>query len=187
MLNLLPIEEKKNVLLEYRLRLAVVSVFAVGSLVLASLILLAPSYVLSLSKYSTEEKQLEILDKKYGGVGQEKELGTQIRDINTKILLLQSGDTTTRLSPSQAVMNIINIKGSAIKIYAFTYDATAGQERIVLTGTANDRESLAAFVETLKKDPTFTSVTLPISSYVKSTNIDFSVVVERKTKTPAKK
>lgn len=187
MLNILATTEKKNVLLEYRLRLAVVSVFAIGSLVLASLILLAPSYVLALSKYGTAEKQLAVLEAKYSGTGQEKEIGAQIRDINTKILLLLSGDTSTRLSPSEATLNILKIKSSAIKISAFTYDATATQERIVLTGTATDRDSLATFIETLKKDPTFTSITLPISSYVKSTNIDFSIVAERKTKASTKK
>lgn len=187
MLNILSTTEKKKVLLGYRLRLAVIAVFAVGALILSSLILLAPSYLLAVTKYNSQEEQLKILDKKYGGTGQEKELGAQIREINSKILLLSSGDMTTRLSPPQVILNIIKIKGPAIKIHGFTYDVTPVQERIVLTANARDRDALAAFLETLKKDPTYTTVTLPISSYVKSTNIDFSLVVERKLKPAAKK
>ncbi len=187
MLNILPTEEKKKILVEYRLRLAIVSFFAIGAIAAASLVLLAPAYILAVTKNNTVEEQLAVLEKKYGGAGQEKELSAQIREINNKILLLLSGDATDRLVPSQAVAKILSLKGSSIKIIAFTYETMANQERVVLTGTASDRDSLASFVETLKKDPTFTSATMPISSYVKSENIDFSIVIERKSKTPAKK
>jgi len=147
--------------------------------VLASLVLLTPSYLLAVSKHNSTEKELAVLEEKYGRGGQEKDVGTQIRDINNKISILLDTKTSDRLSPSQAILNILEIKDSSIKIYGVTYDATTGQERIILTGTALDRDSLANFVETLKKDPTFANVTLPISSYVKSTNIDFSVILER--------
>lgn len=187
MLNILPIEEKKKVLLEYRLRLAVVATFAVGAVAAASAVLLVPAYLLAISKHNASNEQLAALEKKYGDSAQEKELGAQIRDINTKILLLLSGDTTDKLTPSQVVANIIGLKSSEIKISSFSYEMPANQERIVLTGTAKDRDSLAGYFETLKKDPTFTSVTMPISSYVKSENIDFSIVIERKNKAPAKK
>lgn len=187
MLNILPIEEKKKVLIEYRIRLAIVSIFAVGSLAIAIAVLLAPAYMLAVSKHNVSKDQLSALEKKYGDSAQEKDLGEQIREINTKILLLLSGDTTDKLIPSQIVTSIINLKGNDIKISSLTYETTASQERVVLTGAASNRDSLAGFVDTLKKDPTFTSVTMPISSYVKSENIDFSIVIERRTKTPAKK
>lgn len=187
MLNILSTTEKKKVLLEYRLRLAVVAVFSTAVVALASLILLTPSFLLAVTKYNTAEKQLAVLEEKYGGTAKEKDLGAQIRDINSKILLLTSGGATERLSPPQAVLNILKLKGSAIKIQGLTYDATATQERVVLVGVARDRDALAAFVETLKKDSTFTTITLPISSYVKSTNIDFSLVAERKPKPAPKK
>ena len=187
MLNILPIEEKKKALIEYRLRLSVVSFFGISALAVASSVLFAPAYILAVSKHNSSEAQLAELKKKYGGAEQEKELGAQIREINTKILLLLSGDTSERHTPSQAVASILSLKGNEIKISAFTYEAMASQERVVLTGTASDRDNLANFVEILKKDPTFTSVTMPISSYVKSENIDFSIVIERKSKVPSKK
>ena len=187
MLNILPVTEKKNALIEYRIRLSVVSIFALGAVAVAGAVLLVPAYLLAVSKHSASNDQLSALEKKYGDSAQEKELGVQIRDVNTKILLLLSGDTTEKLTPSQAVANIISLKSSDIKMSSLSYEATAVQERIVLTGSASDRDSLAGFIETLKKDPTFTSVTMPISSYVKSENIDFAIVIERKFKTPAKK
>lgn len=187
MLNILPTAEKKNVLIEYRIRLAVVSIFAIGAVAVSGAVLLVPAYLLAVSKHSSSNDQLSALEKKYGDSAQEKELGAQIREVNTKILLLLSGDTTDNLTPSQVVAKIISLKSSDIKILSLSYETTANQERVVLTGAASDRDSLAGFFETLKKDPTFTSVTMPISSYVKSENIDYSIVIERKSKAPAKK
>ena len=184
MLNILATEEKKKILVEYRLRLAVVAIFAVGSLVLASLTLLAPAYLLAVSKHNNTENELATLEGKYSHGGQEKEVGAQIRDINNKISILLESNTSKRLSPPQTILDILESKGNAIKIYGFTYDAMNSQERIILTGNAIDRGSLANFIETLKKDPVFTNVTLPISSYVKSANIDFSVVLERNPNPP---
>ena len=195
MLNIFPTEEKKKVLAEYRLRLGVVAVFALAALVLSSLALLVPSYLIAVSKYKGTSVELSSLELKQGRAGQEKEVGTQIREENKKIDIFLKGlkpdlqvrptaegglgDTGGRLIPPQTILNIINIKSDAIKIQGFTYDASAGSERLVVTGVASDRDGLAHFVETLKKDPIFTKVELPISSYVKSSNIDFSIVVER--------
>lgn len=180
MLNLLSIEEKKRILLLYRIRLTVVVVFATGALVLASLVLLVPSYLLSIAKHNNSEKQLAIFEERYGSGIQEKEVNAQIREANSRILLLLGNDTTTRLAPSLMVSRLIEIKENNIKIYGFTYDVSTNTERVVVTGTALDRDALSNFIEALKKDQTFSEVTLPISSYVKSNNIDFSVVLERK-------
>lgn len=179
MLNIFPTEEKKKVIAEYRLRLGIVVVFAVSALVLSSLVLLVPSYLIAVSKYNNVFGELSSLELRQDRAGQEKEVGTQIREENKKIDLFLKGDTGERPTPPQIILSIIGIKSSAIKIHGFTYDASVGQERLVVTGVASDRDGLAHFVESLKKDPTFTKVELPISSYVKSTDIDFSVVVER--------
>lgn len=188
MLNILPKEEKKKILTEYRLRLAAVSFFAIATLTFSSLILLVPSYLLAVLKYNNAAQELAGLETKTNIVtGQEKNVDTQITALNKKINLLLSGDTNRQLSPSQVIINILSIKGVMIKISGFTYEAIADQERVVLSGNAVNRDSLAQFVETLKKDPSFISVDLPISSYVKSTNIDFSIVVVRGTKGVAKK
>lgn len=186
MLNIFSIEEKKKILIEYRLRLAVVSIFAVGALVLASLILLAPPYFLAISKHNDADRELAALEEKGGAREQEKEINIQIRDINNKISLLANG-AEGRLSPPQIILDIIEIKGDTIKIEQFAYDVNLAQERITLSGTALDRSSLALFIEALKMNPLFTDVSLPISSYVKSSDINFTAAIEIKAKTPAQK
>lgn len=188
MLNILLVTEKKKILNEYRLRLGVVAMFALGALVFSSLVLLVPSYLLAVSKNIAAQKDLEVLQAKDNFGEQWKGINKKIIDTNKRIELFLKTDTSgVVLLPSEAVKKILSVKGNAIRIVSFTYDASDGQERIVVVGTAIDRDKLAKFVEDLKKDPVFTSVTLPISSYVKSTNIDFSIVIERKSKTQMKK
>lgn len=182
MINILPIEEKKKVITEYRFRLGVVAIFAVSTLVLSSLVLLAPAYLLAVSKYNSISSELAVLESKQGRGVQEKDVNMQTNSINKKIDLFLNGGVSASSSPSQALLNILNIKGNTVKIQGFTYDANAGQGRFVVIGKAPDREVLARFVEELKKEPTFAKVDLPISSYVKSTNIDFSIVIERRAK-----
>lgn len=179
MLNILPEQEKEKIITEYRLRLGVVAVSAVTILILASLVLLAPSYLLAVSKYNNVSAELAIRETKQGSTSEQKNIDTQVRDVNKKINLFLSEPFGNRLSPPDMFLKIIGIKSSAIRITGFFYDATGKQERIIVTGVAANRDGLAQFAETLKKDKTFANVELPVSSYVKSSNIDFSIVLSR--------
>lgn len=177
MLNLLPIQEKKKVLTEYRLRFFAFAVFTLGALIVANLALLTPSYLLAVSKYESISADLAEKQAKQGAGGQVKTIDGQVRAINKEISLFLNDSSVKRVSPAEAMAKIIRIKSAAIKIQGFSYDAGGPQERIVVSGIANDRDSLAQFVDELKKEGTFSSVDLPVSSYVKSTNIDFSIVL----------
>lgn len=187
MINIFATKEKKKILNKYRIRLTVVSLIVVDLLILANLVLFMSPYLLSVSKYNNLEKELATLEEVYGGGIKEKDVSSQVADINNKITLLLKADAKTELSPNQVMSGILQNKSPKIKIYGFTYDSVANQERVVITGEALDRESLSSFFEELKKDTRFTNVTLPISSYVKSKNIEFSVVLERNTKPTSKK
>lgn len=176
MLNILPAQEKKKNLTEYRMRLGVVAVFAVASLILASLVLLAPSYLLAVTKYNNISEQLAQKKSKANLTGQEKAIDVQVRTINKNIDLYLKSGATDKLSPPDVIAEVIELKSAAIKITGFDYDASGPQERLVISGVAEDRDSLAAFVGVLKKSTLFTTVDLPVSSYVKSANITFSIV-----------
>lgn len=186
--NILDIKEKKKILTEYRVRLAVVFVFMLSFLVVASLVLLVSSYLLAVSKYNSTEKQLATIQEKYSDGRKGKDVTAQISEVNSQVALFLKNDAAgTELPPPKAIASVLSAKSATIKISGIMYDATVSQGRIVLTGVARDRESMAVFVETLKSNPLFTNVTLPISSYVKSENIDFSVVVEFRSKAPVAK
>lgn len=181
MLNLLPTVEKKKILSEYRLRLATMGIFVIAALVLASLVLLIPSYMLAVSKFNSISDQLALQEAKQDLTGQEKNIDAQVRDVNKKVSIFLTGGGADRLSPPDVITRVISMRGSSIKIQGFDYDAAGGQERLAISGVAADRDSLAQFFDTLKKDSAFTSVDLPVSSYVKSANISFSIMATRAT------
>jgi hypothetical protein len=180
MLNILPTEEKKGILKEYRLRLAVVAVFAISILVVINLILLVPPYLLVISKNSSVANDLAAKQSKQAIGGQDKSIEAQIRGINKKVsVFLGSATSTPRLSPPDAILKIIDMKDPTIKILGFDYDINGQQERFAISGIAADRDGLARFVDILKRDSTFTTVDLPVSSYVKSANISFTIMTTR--------
>ncbi len=187
MQNLLPPSEKKKVIMEYRLRLAVVPIFSISILMVANLALLAPSYLLAVSKSTFMLVELSKLEEKEVNRIQERDVYAKIKEINKNIGLFLKAGNSNKSVPSELVIKIISIKNLGIKITGFSYDATLDRERIVLSGRADDRESLAKFLEDLKKDKTFTKVELPISSFVKSLNIEFSLVLEKSLIVPAQK
>ncbi|MHB1118023.1 MAG: hypothetical protein ACYCZ7_00625 [Minisyncoccota bacterium] len=183
MLNIIPAEEKKRILAEYHMRLAVVAVFAVATLVFVSLILLIPSYLFAVSKYNFIAEELARLEQKQNGVSQEKEVDAKIKEVNKKIDLFLAAGKAGQRPPSEAILGIIATKGSGIKVQSISYEMKPDRERIVLSGRADNRDELARFVEMLKRDPSFSKVDLPIGSYVKSFDIDFSLVLEHFIKT----
>ena len=182
MINLLPVEKKKQILLEYRMRLGVVVIVAISALTTASLILLIPSYLLSISKYNTATKNLAILEATQGGGLQEKEVNAQIGAMNKKIEFFLRGAGAQPFSPLEIISKILKIKGSTIKIQSFVYSTNTQGRQLVITGKASSRDSLAEFVAALKEEPSFSRVELPISSYVKSSDIGFSLLIENKKK-----
>lgn len=191
MLNILPPQEKKKYLTEYRLRALVVVLWMLVALVVVNLALLTPAYLGVFSKQA--EADLRVVS--FTGASsaendaKEKAANARIVELNKKLGILVDISTSTqaRIIPSEAFGKIISAKTAAIKIYSLAYTATTDREDFVVTGVAADRDSLAKFVETLKEGGAFASVELPINSYVKSTDIEFSLTLSRVLKSPTKK
>ncbi|MDD5152586.1 MAG: hypothetical protein PHS95_01110 [Candidatus Pacebacteria bacterium] len=181
MLNILPTEEKKKVISEYHLRLGIVLVCAITALVIASLILLIPSYILATSKYHLVADNFAKLESMQNNIDEQKGIDAKITEVNKKISMLLNTDSYTSATVSSVILKIIAEKGSAVKIKSILYDKNSDRERYVVSGTADTRDGMASFVESLKKDLFFTRVDIPIGSYVKSANIDFGVVLEHGT------
>lgn len=179
MINLLPSEEKKKVRMDYRLRLGAIVALAITLLFLASLILLSPVYLLTLSKHQFASERFVKLESEQGKTEQERDINTRIGEVNKKVDLFLKEDKD-QVVFSEIITKIIEMKGTAIKLQNMFYESSPGRKRFVISGRADDRDNLARFVENLKKDPFFTTVDIPISSYIKSTDIDFSVILEKK-------
>lgn len=185
MLNLLPLEEKKKVLTEYRLRLAAVFIFTAAFLIVANLILLIPSYLNAITKHNfVEDRYNYVMGSQDFQKAREvagKEAAKKITEINNKLKMfapVQEGNQTKFVSSSM-LQKIFSLKPSTVKIGGATHEVLKDREKFVITGRSVDRESLKLFVDKLNAEKLFTSVELPIQSYVKSTNIEFSLTLER--------
>lgn len=181
MLNLLPTIEKKNLRNEYYIRLVVVIFMALTVVACVSGVFLVPSYITAL--YDVQNARAASV----GGMGvvagdrEERDARTALVEANKRVstLLAVSTSTEPRGVPSDIFLKILSFKNPSIKITGLSYGGALDQEQVVVTGIAGDRESLATFAEGLKKSGLFTTVELPVRSYVKSSNIDFSVTLSR--------
>ena len=98
--------------------------------------------------------------------------------MNKKIEFFLKGAGAQPFSPLEIISKILKIKASTIKIQSFVYSTNTQGRQLVITGNASSRDSLAEFVAALKEEPSFSRVELPISSYVKSSDIGFSLLIE---------
>ncbi len=107
----------------------------------------------------------------------EKTLSASISDINAKLQIF--GDkaqifpmTKTTLEP------VIKLKGDAISISQFSGALVPKKDNeiaISVSGIARNREALLAFSDRVSKQEGISSVTVPISSFLKNSNMSFTM------------
>ena len=137
-------------------------------------IMLVPSYLLSAAKERVLSDKLSDL-KKSSSVGSDKTLTATIADINGKLGVLAGAQQQFSISGS-GIDAILAKKTPEITLsqIAFAKNA-AGANEFSIAGIAADRASLLAFVKSLQSDASFNGVDLPVSSFVKENDIDFSL------------
>jgi hypothetical protein len=171
MINLIPKEEKKRMKTDFYYRLfgLFFSVFAF-SLVLASLFLL-PAYFISSAKIPIMEIKLNAEKNGESSAFYEKSIAL-VKEINTKLDLIEK----EKLIPSTRVFQgILQEKRADIKITQILYENEASGKRISVTGIAPSREILLLFRLALENSPSFKNVDLPISNFVKGSDIQFNL------------
>lgn len=175
MINLIPKEEKKKMTTDFYFRLATLSVIMLDFCILVALLSIMPSYFISSMEYSLinaklENQKLEPLPV----LG--KESLALAGDIDNKLALIENFEKNKFL-PSVKVINAILLKKRPdVKITQIIYknDEKNGS-RIDLAGIASSREVLLLFRQALEDSPDFKNIILPISNFVKGSNIDFSL------------
>lgn len=176
MINLLPPQEIKRVKLLYQKRVFVVWVHVLAIVVLIAGVCFVPSYI-----YSQREKN-ELLAKKAllekNETGElKKNLISTIGDMNIR---LDGFKDTTFSSPVVAsfVDPVIKARTPAVHLsdlgYALNSDGTA---RVGIFGVSNSRESILTFASNLRKAPGVVSVDVPITNFIKDSNIPFSITI----------
>ncbi len=173
MINLIPNQEKKKMVKGFYFRLAMLSLWMLCIPLLIALLVLLPSYFFSNYKNNLATKKLETQKAEQVPLF-DQETTAIIQDINTKLKLIE-GVQKNNFLVSEKVINSIFVKNiSSIKITQISYeDDSINGKKIRISGTAPSREVLLAFRQSLENDKAFKGVDLPISNFVKGSNIQF--------------
>ena len=178
MSNILPPQEIKKIKGLYKKRLVVVSLRALTVLSLVAAACIVPSYI-----YSKQEEGV-LLAKK--AVFEQKETGelkqdlvNSIADINTR---LSSFNDTTYNSPLIAgfINPILQARTSSVYITGLTYtlDKDANVAHVTISGLSINREAILTFGSNLQKTPRITNVNVPITNFIKESNMPFTISLD---------
>jgi hypothetical protein len=173
MINLIPKEEKKKMTKDFYFRLSILFFLMVSFSILVATVAIIPAYFLSSVKYNTANIKLETQkNEPLPSIG-EQSLST-IKNINSELGLVENAEKNQFLISQKVINSILLNKRIDVKITQILYqnDAVLGK-KISILGTAPSREVLLLFRQTLEDNPTFKSVDLPISNFVKGSNIQF--------------
>lgn len=176
MANLLPVQEKLQIKKIYRLHLVVVALVFSFLLIEAGVLMLTPSLFLSLVREKEARERLSVVEKVIT-VEERKNLRDEIVGVNSKIKVLLGEENETALV-SSVIARAIEKKNNTIRFDAFFYDGTVEdplKRKFTISGISKDRQTLLSFVNTLREDPLFQEVELPVSNFVKNTEIPFFI------------
>jgi hypothetical protein len=172
MLKLLLKEEKQKIKKEYLLRFLAVFLLGMAFVLFLLSISLLPSYYLLLIDKKVLTQELSVV--------QDIELNADRRRLREKLASLRDtlsivDEPTTEISPY--IQKITSNQPRDINILGLSFTKENKQEKIVLDGVANNRNSLANFVNILDQIPEFQTVNLPFSSFVRDSDIPFSITI----------
>lgn len=173
MFLLVPQEQKKKLIKEYRLRLLFICLAVLCVLGSIGTLAFLPSYFFVHSE--ADELLLRSISIK-GAINQksDKDLEKTLLDVKQSIALLSSQDRDVR-----GTLDIIldaKPKGVFLTHFAYNY-APDEASTIKLNGVSSDRASLLQFSKNLKAVSEFKNVDLPIGNLAKNSEIDFNINV----------
>lgn len=173
MINLIPNKEKKEMIKSSHSRLVILFlVIASFSFLIASVAIL-PSYFLSAVRNSIINTKLEIQKSEPVPIIDQQTL-LVIKDLNNKLDLIEKAENNKFTISEKVVNAVISKKMPNIKITDISYENDSlNGKKVSIQGTAPSREVLLSFRQAFEDDNTFKQVDLPISNFVKGSNIQF--------------
>ncbi len=177
MINLISQEVKKEVATQYFLRLGTVSLLIIAAFLFLGFVLLIPSYFVANEREATEHIRAEDL-RSTQAFQENKELGAFV-DSTKKQLRIVNRVPSIVISEQfvQPVLDHVYADTSSVKLDHINYTDTDGVGLINIRGTADARDDLLTFIETLKQDELFSKVEVPVSSFVQNTDINFHAIL----------
>ncbi len=176
MINLIPNQEKKEKIKDFYFRLVIVFFVVLGFCFFVAFASILPSYFLSLVNKNVINAKLEMQKREPLLLTDQNSLAA-IEDLKSKINLIESAEKNKYLISQKVINEIILQKINDIKITQLSYEDSGGGKKISVRGIAGSRERLLLFRRALEDDITFKKVDLPISNFVKDSNIEFNLTL----------
>jgi len=176
MANLLTLPEKLYIRKMYRTRLVIVVLISTFVILSIGIITFLPTLFWSTVKEKAASERLSVI-KQIISAEEQKNIQEDVISTNKKISLLKSGNARS-VSMSDVTEIVIQRKSRSILITAFFYEnklLDEQEQKMTVSGIAQDRYSLLLFVNQLREENIFEEVNLPVSNFVKNTDIPFSL------------
>ncbi len=174
MINLIPKKEKTEMKRAFYVRLVVLFLAMLGASSLIAFFTILPSYFLSSTKINLINAKLELQKSEPVPLPDQQTLAT-IKNLNNKLSVIEKAQTNKFLV-SQKVMNAIILKKlPAIRITEIAYESNTSQQpkKVSIKGNAPSREVLLSFRQALEDSGSCKKVDLPISNFIKGSDIQF--------------
>lgn len=182
MLHLLTEEHRQKVVREYRKRVLVVLFLGLLSASVVSLVFILPTFFLSYGRYSDFQSKTKALDAELV-TNEDPGSSENIKSVTTSIDALRTFNSKKEIYPLISGLIEGVASGIQIKNIIFTPNEVEGMV-IDLSGKADTRKNLVAFDQKLKSNALFSEIIIPLGSFAKEKNIDFSMKVIVSTTTP---
>ena len=175
MTNLLPDSAKRTLRFERRIRVATVALGAAVWTVIAGIVLLIPSYLLSETREQESDTRAALIQK-IVTMRQAEGISERFQELQNAMSLLATEET------EQSVFRLLDAvvaeRPAAVSLTRFSVTiGAAGDVSVTVGGNAATRDALVVFRDRLKTLPRVMSVNLPLSNLAERADIDFSLSV----------
>ena len=174
MINLIPNKEKKLKKRDFYIRLLIVFFVVMSIAFILVSILIMPYYLFSLQKKNLADEKLQAL-KDIPLPQFDKNTQNLVKDIDSKLNLIEKVEKDRFLVSERIIDEIILNKMPDIKITQISYDDGAKGKSVNIKGKAPSRDRLFLFRLALENNANFEKVDLPISNFIKGTNLEFDI------------
>ncbi len=161
----------------YKLTVLFFVLCSVSALIL--LVAIMPSYFLSGAKKRIVNTKLLLQKSEQVPLPDQATLAI-IKDLDDKLNVIERSKNDKFIISEKVINAILSKKTSSIKITEISYDngqanlkAGSTAKKISIKGIAPSREHLFLFREALEEDTSFKQVDLPISNFIKGSDIQF--------------
>ncbi len=178
MANVLPPEYRRALAHDYALRVVIVGALIIAVAFVIGSASLVPAYFSSRTML-LETQQYYDLQEDTREVTRQDSAVVQARFVQTQLSTLDAMAPEVVTPFVYDVLEDWELHAADIIISSIAYGVDDGARQLRISGEARNRETLSAFVSTLRKNPVFARVTLPVSDLVSAQETTFSVVVVR--------